>query len=434
MTEEILISLNNKKLGNKIIHKCIDNVLHKFTASISLNTKLGYHLYVENSIIHIPFEININEINESKSQLRKHKLQELIEYLENYDFSNWSIREKYCLNILYLAFQDENILKVEFENIKKNIKFKNFMKYKIRIEEKIQEDKTKIRQIINPLSSDFGIFIDHSKPFELFTLDYNILHLFEHLAVPWKDKSEYIYQNGFTNVVGNCYCCLITSTKETCIKGLNEYIDWHNKFRKSIHSFDEKIKLEIIRTHYESLEFANIQSFGKPFSGIYDNDYHYDILSYFASLSFKILIITPEFIPWEKIHNLRKSEKIEKPNPTKLEQIPLTYFLNKEIDNYVILPIKEKEKMDKKITQNYSNKIFKPITEQGNYIEGVDCILVPLNDYPVKDCNILLKDLFDKSKIELEKSFENITLPLTNIGLMELDREFKKEGVFMVGI
>ena len=287
--EYLHVKFDETYTNNKIVLHEFKNLASKLGSIITLQSKLCYHFELQDDGILIPIELNFTEINVDKSKLIKDKYNELVNILRHVDVSNWSRRDKYTVSLLHTLYKGTSFVKVIYNELHTDIIFDLDKLPKTTGYEKTFKDKTIVKQIVSPLIGDWGIYIDHSKTYEDFTLDYNTLHLFEHLAVPWKDHVDYIYQNGVTNIVGVCICELITSNKKACIKGINEYIDWHNDFRHNIQKYKDKIEHETIRTNYETINQNSINIFGKSFTGIYSKDYNMDILEYYASLPFKIL-------------------------------------------------------------------------------------------------------------------------------------------------
>lgn len=421
---------------NKIIDKAYDMLFAKLAHCITLNTTLCYHYDISDHKLTIPIEINFKEIKISTEKLITDKYFQLIKFLEGLEIKKWAPKDKYAINLLNSLVESGSIIKVKNGNTVHEIIFDEGQFEEITAIEHKFKDGTTIKQIISPFVDDWGIYIDHSKTYEDFTLDYNVLHLFEHLAVPWKDDPSYIFQNGVTNVVGICFCALITSTKQSCIKGLNEYIEWHNKFRADINQFKKKIELEVIRTNYETLDGNSINSFGKSFSSIYNNDYRFDILKYYASMPFTIILVVPEKIDWKAIHEMKVAQNVERPKPKSINRIPYTYFANKESEPFTILPSSEKKRFnDSRVKETDKHKIPTVMKNQkyyGNYVEGVDCILVPLFPTDLSDSNMMIRQISITPIEELPKFIAKNPLPFKNYGLYMLDRSGKNEVAYLI--
>lgn len=432
-----LVILPTVRIGeNKIVDHAYHILFAKIAHCITLNTTLCYHYELCEDRLIIPIEINFKEINIPANKLIADKYFQLIHFLEKLEIKKWAPKDKYAINLLNSLVESGSIIKIKNGETIHEIIFDEGQFENVEAIEYKFKDGTAIKQIISPFVDDWGIYIDHSKKYEDFTLDYNGLHLFEHLAVPWKDSPEYIFQNGVTNVVGICFCALITSTKRSCIKGLNEYIDWHNKFRTDIDMFKKKIELEVIRTNYETLGSSGINSFGKSFSSIYDNDYRIDILKYYASQPFTIVLVVPEKIDWKLIHDLKPSRKIPRPKPKSISRIPYTYFFNKEEEPFTILPSSEKKRFNKPKIRNTGNtklpNIMKGVKYCGNYVEGVDCILIPLFPVDISDSNMMIRQISITPIEELPKFIARNPLPFKNYGLYMLDRSRKNEVAYLI--
>lgn len=421
---------------NKIIDHAYDMVFAKLAHLITLNTTLCYHYTLEHHKLIIPIEINFKEIKIPKDKLITDKYFQLIKFLESIEIKKWAPKDKYAINLLNSLVESGSIIKVKQGNTSHEIIFNEGQFESVEASEHKFKDGTTIKQIVSPFVDDWGIYIDHSKKYEDFTLDYNVLHLFEHLAVPWKDEPEYVFQNGVTNVVGICFCTLITSTKKAFIKGINEYIDWHNKFRSNIDQFKKKIELEVIRTNYETLDGNSVNSFGKSFSSIYDNDYRLDILKYYASMPFTIIFVIPEKIDWKLIHELKPSPKVERPKPKRINKIPYTYFFNKELEPFTILSSSEKKRFnDPRISNDNESRLpnaMKTHKYYGNYVEGVDCILIPLFRVDLSDSNMMIRQISITPTEDLPKFIARNPLPFKNYGLYMLDRNGKNEVAYLI--
>lgn len=434
--DDIIIEPTFKVGKNKLIDKTLKSVFARLGHCITLNTTLCYHYECEDYQIRIPFEINFTEMSIDKTKLAVEKVDRLINYLETLEVNKWCARDKYALNILQQLNKDHTFLQVRYRD---RIEIVGLPFYKIdpiKAEEKKMKDGTIIKQVISPFVSDWGIYVDHSKKYSDFTLDYNVLHLFEHLAVPWHECEEYIFMNGFTTVVGVCICSLITSSKKSCIKGINEYIKWHNEFRQNIDKFKDKIEQEVIRTNYETLSANHICAFGKSFSSIYDKNYRYDILKYYASQPFTIVLVVPEMIPWNSINELIPVKNVPKPKPTEIKRIPFTYFQNKEEEPYTILPSSEKKRFDNIRTQpsELKNvpKLFNSTEYFGNYIEGVDCILVPLKYIDIRDNNMMIREISVLEAKSIPDYLKTHPLPYKNYGLYMLDRNSSNLVAYLI--
>lgn len=437
-SEFSLLILPTAKIGvNKIIDHAYRILFAKLAHCITLNTTLCYHYELTEHKLSIPIEINFKEINIPPNKLIADKYFQLIRFLEELEIKKWAPKDKYAINLLNCLVESGSIIKVKNGNTVHEIIFNEGQFETVDAIEHKFKDGTVVKQIISPFVDDWGIYIDHSKKYEDFTLDYNVLHLFEHLAVPWKDDPEYIFQNGVTNVVGICFCTLIASTKRSCIKAINEYIDWHNKFRTDINHFKKKIELEVIRTNYETLDSNGINSFGKSFSSIYDNDYRIDILKYYASQAFTIILVVPEKIDWKSMHELKPSQKIKKPTPKSINRIPYTYFFNKESEPFTILPSSEKKRFNSsRIKIVDSGKKFSNIARDNNYyenyVEGVDCILIPLFHVDISDSNMMIRQISITPIENLPKFIARNPLPFKNYGLYMLDRRGKNEVAYLI--
>jgi hypothetical protein len=437
---ENIVVLCNLDYGNdKILDTATDIFLAKLGSTISLKSELCYHYERIDNALLIPIETNYKEIKLNKSTLIEKKLNQIIKLLENIDFLGWGVKEKYALNLLQLLSGQTSFLRVMYEEFHHDITF-NLQKFPdtTAYETKLS-DGSIIKQIVSPFIDDWGIYIDHSKKFSDFTLDYNCLHLFEHLAVPWEENEHYIFTNGFTNIVGICICALITDSKSSCIKGTNEYLSWHKKFRSNFDSFKSKIEREVVRTNYETIDGSSITAFGKNFTGIYSKDYKYDILKYYASQPFTIMLVVPEFIKWNNFIDLPACKSIKKPEPTTLTQIPYTYFTEKEENKYTILPSNLKQYFDKLELKKIEDQRKKekldvayPQKYIGNYLEGVDCILVPMFEEKVKSANTLLRQLFVTPTKDIPKFLHANPLPYKNYGLYMLDRNLENKGAYLV--
>ncbi len=422
---------------NKIIDKALKGIFSKIGHCITLNTKLCYHYELDDYRIIIPFEINFLEKGKDRTKIAVDKVNELVRYLENMDLNKiWNTKDKYYLNIIRHFYGQKDFIRVQYQERIEIISLPFYKINKIEAYEKKMPDGTVIKQIVSPFMSDYGIYIDHSKKFEDFSIDYNVLHLFEHLAVPWKEQEEYIYMNGFTTVVGICICSVITSTLKSCTRALNEYIDWHNDFRKNIDKYKKKIELEAVRANYETIDRNSITAFGKSFSSIYKRDYRMDILKYYASLPFTIILVVPQRIDWKLVKDLKPCEKVKRPSPTEISRIPLTYFESKMTDSYTILPISEAKRFDKIRVASYEEETPAPFMSDqeytGNYIEGVDCILVPIEFIDIRDSNTLIRQISKTPISEIPEFLITHPLPLKNYGLYVLDRNISNMAVYLM--
>lgn len=420
--EQILkleICYPGKTLMEGTIEFRILKYLFKYIAAIvSVKTDAGYYICASAEDLSSSFKVEIldkNESNDIKALVMK-RIESIRTTLNNCDFNKFNKTVKWCLRaVTNLKIDTNKFLFIEYNSKKYYIKLNIFENnsWETRVIDTV--DKTtglKIRQIVDPLIEDYGLYVNHSKKFSDFCICWNILHLYEHLMVPWDllGNDETILTNGFTTPTGLCYCFTITKTLKQLIKDYNNFIKFFNKVREDPSFLKSRVKLEERRTLSESIEDKDFSSFGRADPELYNHGYDIEIFKYFANQPLEILIITDKEVDVSKLQQLNKPVKVECPKKRTFKEPSLTMFRNRMVRSIII------EDMSHKTDASY---------------KGVDCVLNSVIGEDLSEMNILISNVFrTMTSKELEKYISTHVIPPDNIGLSRIDEMLRKTSFY----
>ena len=338
-------------------------------------------------------------------------IETILKFWREFDFSHVKteikriyrmISEMMDINRLYTI---RNMETKEFSNIF----FKEFKYEKIKFQDILLKDGSRIVYIVDPYCKGFGIFQDISKPFKDFDLGYNYLHLYEHMmCLPWKKTSKdetTITMNGFTTDVGISVVYNVVSTEEKFRDSFYMLVRHYFKSRTENYwkKHYESLKIESMRTVSETFEERTLHDYFRSDPSVYSCGYNIDVFRYWSGHAFSCLLVSPK----EVSLNFKIIEKLSKtfPNETKRPKDEI----------FDVIPI---ETIKKKINYKYriqkmTGNDFKSVLsgEPCDFMSGID--VKHVFNVEFKDTSsILYPLLFLRQKVNIEKVIKNIVLPM----------------------
>lgn len=395
-------------------YRILSHLFKYISAIISIKTNVGYYVCADAEDLKSVFKLNILDNTEDFTGLIEKRIETIKESLENFDFENDApLKIRWCLRaIKLLKINTDKFIYIKANNKKYYIKLKIFKKdlWEIKVHDYYDKKANlKIRQIVDPLIEDYGLYINHSKKFSDFCIYWNALHLYEHLMVPWSilGDDNTIMTNGFTTPTGICYCFTICKKKKKLIESYNSFISFFNKVRKNPTFLKERINLEIERTFSESIDDKDFSSFGRFDAMLYNN---MDILKYYANQPLEIVLVTRKKIDISKLKELDKPYSVTKPEKRVFNEPTISMFRNRMIRGVIV------ENMKHETDKSY---------------KGVDCVMNSIIGEDLSGFNCLISNTFriltDK---ELEKYFKNNIVPNSNLGISKIDDFLNKTSLF----
>lgn len=278
-------------------------------------------------------------------------------------------------------------------------------KYKIKYNEWIDETGIVIKEIIDPLIQDYGLYINLSTTFDEMDYGYNYLHYYEHIMTyAWKKLSQQnmLELNGGTTCNGVCYVYNIHENKKSLELYLNNYLKFHSLTRKK--EFWEKnmqagLQTELERTISETLLEKSMSQMAKtdPYS---QYKYNTEILRYFSNKPFEIITYTPESINIKEFLNkydFKTNYEISKPKKIIFNYYPIHVLRDKRDRGFHILH----KKMYKK--------------ENKDVVLGVDNFII--SNESLSQLNTILMNVLLKNGDELTQILINNPTPLSNLNI-----------------
>lgn len=426
-TEETFLKLKicypeHNLIQGTIEYRILRHLFKYLTAIISVKTNVGYYLCADSEDLKTIFKIDILDKSESKNinEIVKKRIYDIKNILENFDYENIVKSVKWCIRaIKILNINTNKFLYIKYNSKKYYIKLSIFKKdlWNTHVYDSYDpKTKLKIRQIVDPLISDYGLYVNHSKTFSDFCIRWNILHLYEHLMVPWDifGDDNILLTNGFTTPTGLCYCFTIMNSLSSLINNYNKFIIFFNKVRKDPSFLKERTKLEERRTLSESIDDKNFSSFGRVDPDFYENGYDINIFQYYANQPLEILLIVPEKINLSKLNKLNSTHIIQKPKTRIFNEPSMSMFRNRMTRTVIIEDMKHKNE------KSYN---------------GVDCILNSVIGEDLSEMNNLLSNTFRiLSQKDLEKYISCHLIPNDNIGISVIDDYLKKSSFYTFDI
>ena len=403
---------------------------------ISSKTKLNYNtLPVINNMIFIPIQpYSVDEMKMSIDELINIRKTELINFLANID---WNVLNKnfiWCVrtlmnkginifNDLELVIRDKNM---EIDQTIRDIipiKIKKCEFDEIKINRVVADDGSMVTIITDPISSDFGLFVDFSVFYEEMGFASNTLHLYEHILTKmWKklNGNNVKEMNGSTYNTGISYVYTVHGSFKSFREHTNASIDWILKSRDPKFWDNEEIKKDIefetIRTISETTNRRSMIVMGRSDPKAYSFGYDIDIFKYWANKPFNILVVVQAETDWplttEKLNELIKKyplQKVKKPPLIQLDNIPIEVLRIKHREN---IKTKKMNPIDIKNIMMSSKRI-------SNSIYGLDvCITYNNEEEEVSKCMPILYPLLFFTKFttidEQREYMKKVAIPYSS--------------------
>lgn len=388
------------------------------TSIVSVETDAGYYICADSDDLEVSINVEIMDKKESTDiqKLVQKRIDSMTKALQNFNFKNASKTVRWCIrSVKILGINTDKFLYIEHGSKKHFIILDVFktIPWKTEVfETTFKESGLTVRQVVDPLIYDYGLYVNHSKKFEDFCICWNILHLYEHLMVPWDilGDEKNLLTNGFTTPTGLCYCYTVLDSKQALRRDYNKFISFFNKVRKDPSFLKSKIKLEERRTFSESIEDKDFSSFGRADPDLYDKGYNIEIFKYYANQPLDILLICPEKIDVDSLDKLSKIVKVETPKKKEFDEPGLAMFRNRMTRSIII------EDMKHKTPSSYN---------------GVNCVLNSIIGEPLNEMNNLISNTFRTfSKTDLEEYLSKRIIPNDNIGISRIDDELVKSAFY----
>ena len=367
--------------------------------SFCKHEKDSFNVYQYKGVIEFNIELNTIERVSQTRNLRQ-KLKTITEFIQNIDWNEQQIEYQRLIAkiklMLDLGFEFKANLICELPQLSLSYNEELVLNFDLKdsvpkIRQLIKKDHQHvIKNVCDRFISDYGLYINLSKPFSVFNQGYNYLHVYEHLMTyAWKGlpKHKMKLLNGFTTINGNCAIYVVLSSKEA----LEMYLTSYLKFCKDVITNKKwpGLECEMNRTISETLNEKTLTAFGrtdpsinltggmhnttqkqlhKPIINMTGGDYNENIFNEFIIDTLNVLIIGPELVSidtklFNEVSDLIIKESKRKPKneiETEFDYFPLSVCLDKKDRVYHILPknleCKNKNKHGKGIdTQIYTD-------------------------------------------------------------------------------
>lgn len=275
-------------------------------------------------------------------------------------------------------------------------------------------------EYIDPLMSDYGLYIGLSKDFNQMGYCYNALHIYEHMMTcVWNtlDKSNLKMLNGSTYPTGKCYVYTIHNNPESIKSYANKYIEEHTKSKSEKFwkvDYYEDLKRESIRTYSETQHDRNIKNFARTDPFVYkDMIYNYEPFIKFSQDKYTVLTVGPKHINYN-FDKLERSEKTNKSKASEISEQTFNYIPLSAIRNSDGIIILKNKNLEPKVFDKYSillgNDCVGIVRDDANKItEEINTCLLFILDHPLKD---------------ITEFFKNKAMPINNNGFNTIDMGF----------
>lgn len=430
------IKFNNNfepEFRDNMILKSMGIILNNLNQHCGANTVINYRILPSETIfkykngmkiykIILTFPIQQHQIDVNDDLILKN-IDIIKNYIINKDWENNHRQYIWIWRILnQLKYKPESSL--IYENYKCKFQWgfdeDKMEKYKITYKEIHDDNGIVIKQIIDPLIKDYGLYINLSTTFNDMDYGYNYLHYYEHIMTyAWKKlpQQNMLELNGGTTCNGICYVYNIHETKSSLELYLNEYLKFHSMSRKKDFwnkDIIEGLKTELERTISETLLEKSMSQMAKtdPYS---QNKYNTEILRYFSNKPFEIITYTPEKIDIKyflKQYDFQTKYEIDKPKKIIFNYYPIHVLRDKCDRGFHIL------------SKNSKNKIEKDI------VLGVDNYI--LSNENLGQLNTILMSILLKNKDELNKLLINTPTPLSNLNINTASPNFSDVNGYFI--
>lgn len=417
---DILLSISINK-SNELCKSALIRLLLHINYMISLKTDVCYYpnkpkIIDDFLVLNITLQYHQDKIDEGFINKRIKEIKKLIETLE---FNTNEL--KYIVRILQSYHIDPfNLIKISYSNNENllideycNIKLPQIIKPKIK---EYYYPKLNFRHLeyIDPLMSDYGMYVNLSKPFKDMGYGYNYLHIYEHMMTcGWNDcdTSKQTLMNGCTYPTGMCYIYTHHSTQKSLKEHVIKYVKFHQK-TKDIKYWNidllKELQRETKRTYSETQESKGLKEFARTDPSIFKTDlmiYDPNIFVKFSNDKYTLLTVSPNKIKFnfDKLE-LETDEKIKT-----ITEIP------KEL-TFDFIPLSALRNINKcSILKNFD--VTKDLYDNNSCMFGVDCTgiyTIGVTD-EIESLNKVLLYILNYDIKSIKKYLKSHVLPITNL-------------------
>ena len=403
----------NKDFRNNMAVKIITLILRKLNQKIGSDTTINYRInpvdvkckYEDDNkkykfILTFPIQQHGIQTNE---KITNKVIDTLTDFIPNLNWEHIHKQYLWLWKTLYqLDYKPNSYLK--YNDFKTQIEWgpsdEIMKKYEPKLRQTILKDGTVLKEIVDPLINDYGLYINLSVPFKDMNYGYNYLHYYEHMMTyAWKNLSQQdmLEMNGATTCNALCYVYNIHSSLNSMEEYLKSYLEFHVKTRSNNYWSEDLIdgmERELERTMSETLLDKSYSNMAKtdPAS---QHKYNSKILEYFSNKPFEIIVYTPNETKAKEISESIINSDLNKSNtPTtlKYDYYPIHVCRDKLERKYLIL------KSNPKIT---------------NEIKGIDCYIK--SEENLSELNTILMQLLLSEGKNLKQILLKTPTPNTNL-------------------
>lgn len=301
----------NKDFKNNMIIKIVTLILRKLNQRIGSDTTINYRINPVD--VKCKFENNAKKYKfiltfpiqqhgiQSNEKITNKVIDTLKDFIPNLNWEHIHKQYLWLWKTLYqLNYKPDSYLK--YDDFKTKIVWgpsdEIIKKYEPKLRQTNLKDGSILKEIVDPLVTDYGLYINLSVPFNDMDYGYNYLHYYEHMMTyAWKKLSQQdmLEMNGATTCHALCYVYNIHSTINSMEEYLKSYLEFHIKTRNNnfwTKELIEGMERELERTMSETLLDKSYANMAKtdPSS---QYKYNSKILEYFSNKPFEIIIYSP---------------------------------------------------------------------------------------------------------------------------------------------
>lgn len=418
VSENLNLPNISNEFRNNMIVKSLNYLIKFVNQRCGAETNINYRIFPVDAESKNKYGKNIYKFT-IKFPIQQHKIEsnedlviKTIDTISNYIKNrNWELDNKHYLwlwrTLYQLKYKPTSYIKYEDykQKIEWGISDEIINKYSIKVRQTKLNDGTTLKEIVDPLVNDFGLYINLSVPFSDMDYGYNYLHYYEHIMTyAWKNLSQHnlLELNGGTTCNAICYVYNIHSDKKSMEEYLKKYIEFHLDSRKeSFWNSDivSGLKMELERTTSETLLEKSLTQMAKtdPYS---QHEYNTKIFHHYSNKPFEIIVYSPQETNAKKICKVlfdKREIETTKTTPSKIKfnYYPIHVLRDKRDRNYLILKSNPNENL--------------------NTVYGVDNYIKA--DSSVSELNTTLLKLILKSGQDLKTCLISEPTPYSNLNI-----------------
>lgn len=418
-TEDINLENISNEFRNNMVIKTLTYLIRHLNQRCGADTIINYRIlpvdteinYKDKQKIYkliIKFPIQQHQIDTNDGLILKN-IKIISDYIKN---KNWELDNKQYLWLWRILYQlkYKPISYIQYEDFKEKVEWgisdDVIKKYEIKIRETLMKDGSKLKEILDPLINDYGLYINLSVPFSDMDYGYNYLHFYEHIMTyAWKPLSQQnvLELNGGTTCNAICYIYNIHSNQESAEEYLSKYLTFHldsrnNEFWNG--DIVEGLKTELERTTSETLMEKSLTQMAK--TDVYSQQgYNVKILQYYSNKPFEIIMYSPKITNAKKICEeafdkieVKENSNNKTPKKIKFDYYPLHVLRDKKDRNYLVLKKKGEVK---------------------DGVMGVDNYIQSKSE--INELNTTLLKVLLKGNTELKKCLITEPTPFSNLNI-----------------